>query len=78
MHSICSVFAVVCVRSTRESEHGEHEGPCDASDRGRLAPDETERDADLLGGRVGEDMEPHRKDGLRQPHQPNGEAVLRT
>lgn len=52
------------LRVSRESEYGEHEGPCDAGDWRRLAPDETERDAHLLGGRVGEDMEPHRKDGL--------------
>lgn len=58
------------------SEYGEHKGPRDAGNRGGLAPHETERDVDLLGGRDSENMEPHREVGLRQPHQPNGESTL--
>lgn len=58
------------------AEHGEHQGPRYARDWGRLAPHEEDRDADMLRGRVGEDMGPVRKEELRQPHMPIGENTL--
>lgn len=42
---------------------------------GRLAPYQTDRNADLLSGRFGEDLEPERKEELRQSNLPDGEEL---